>query len=70
MNVLDPFEVADIEVWPLWELQQKKSGDAASKAVLRITHPLIFRSGCHDRGAKGGPWTALWSHPCVAAPLW
>lgn len=23
MNVLDPFEVAEVEVWPLWELEGK-----------------------------------------------
>src|SRR5665213_3851847 len=34
MNVLDPFEVAEIEVWLIWELQNKKSGDAESKAIL------------------------------------
>lgn len=27
MNVLDPFEVADIEVWPLWELDGRKASD-------------------------------------------
>ena len=27
MNVLDPFEVAEIEVWPLWSLDDRKSSD-------------------------------------------
>jgi hypothetical protein len=27
MNVLDPFEVAEIEVWPLWELEGRKASD-------------------------------------------
>ncbi len=43
MNVLDPFEVAEIEVWPIWELQNKKSGDAESKAVLNSVEYTVFQ---------------------------
>src|SRR5207244_4534497 len=43
MNVLDPFEVAEIEVWPLWELQNKKSGDADSKAILNSAEYSVFQ---------------------------
>jgi hypothetical protein len=43
MNVLDPFEVAEIEVWPLWELQNKKSGDEQSKAVLNSAEYTVFQ---------------------------
>src|SRR5579864_660651 len=43
MNVLDPFEVAEIEVWPLWDLQNKKSGDAASKLVLHSAEYTVFQ---------------------------
>ena len=35
MNVLDPFEVAEIQVWPLWELQERNSRDADAKAIHR-----------------------------------
>ena len=31
MNVLDPFEVADIEMWPLWELEDLSAAAAAEK---------------------------------------
>ncbi|MCL5006410.1 MAG: GIY-YIG nuclease family protein [Acidobacteria bacterium] len=34
MSVLDPFEVAEIEVWPLWELQEVDKGDAPAKRKL------------------------------------
>lgn len=34
MNVLDPFEVAEIEMWPLWDLQGKKKSDPEVKAIL------------------------------------
>jgi hypothetical protein len=34
MNVLDPFEVAEIEVWPFWELQNRDSKDREAKAIL------------------------------------
>ncbi len=44
MNVLDPFEVAEIEVWPIWELQNKKSGDAESKAILNAAEYAVFQS--------------------------
>lgn len=42
MNVLDPFEVAEIEVWPMWELQTKKSKDAESKAILNSAEYTVF----------------------------
>jgi hypothetical protein len=43
MNVLDPFEVAEIEVWPLWELQNKKSGDLESKSIPNSAEYTVFR---------------------------
>ncbi len=44
MNVLDPFEVAEIEVWPIWELQEKSSGDVESKAILNSAEYTVFES--------------------------
>ena len=32
MNVLDPFEVAEIEVWPLWDFQETSTRDGKAKA--------------------------------------
>jgi len=43
MSVLDPFEVAEIEVWPLWELQNESSGDADSKAILNSAEYTVFQ---------------------------
>lgn len=43
MNVLDPFEVADIEVWPLWELQSKDSRDADAKLTLNSAEYTVFQ---------------------------
>jgi len=43
MNVLDPFEVAEIEVWPFWELQSKGSQDAESRAVLNSAEYTVFQ---------------------------
>ena len=34
MSVLDPFEVAEIEVWPLWELQEVGSRNTPAKLKL------------------------------------
>jgi len=31
MNVLDPFEVADVEMWPLWDLKNCKPAEAAAR---------------------------------------
>src|SRR3982751_1883958 len=42
MNVLDPFEVAEIEVWPLWDRQNKNSGDAESKLMLNSAEYTVF----------------------------
>lgn len=43
MNVLDPFEVCEIEVWPIWELQDKKSGDRESRAILNSAEYTVFQ---------------------------
>lgn len=43
MNVLDPFEVAEIEVWPLWELQDKPRNDKDSKKLLNAAEYTVFQ---------------------------
>ena len=43
MNVLDPFEVAEIEVWPLWELQACSGKDSTSKAKLNASEYTVFQ---------------------------
>jgi hypothetical protein len=34
MRILDPFEVAYMQMWPLWELADRPAGDADAKAQL------------------------------------
>jgi hypothetical protein len=43
MNVLDPFEVADIEVWPLWELQGRDKKDREAKESLNAAEYTVFQ---------------------------
>ena len=43
MNVLDPFEVAEIEVWPYWDLQGKNSKDAKAKLILNSAEYTVFQ---------------------------
>jgi hypothetical protein len=40
MHVLDPLEVADVEVWPLWELQEHP--EAHSKEVLAAAEYTVY----------------------------
>ena len=44
MNVLDPFEVAEIEVWPLWNFQNSKTKDPEAKAFLNAAEYTVFQS--------------------------
>jgi hypothetical protein len=43
MNVLDPFEVADIEVWPLPQLEGRTKKDPEAKALLNATEYTVFQ---------------------------
>jgi hypothetical protein len=43
MNVLDPFEVAEIEVWPLWELEGKDTRDREAKIRLNSAEYSVFQ---------------------------
>lgn len=42
MNVLDPFEVCSIEVWPLAQFQETGSGDKDAKAYLDALEHKVF----------------------------
>lgn len=42
MNVLDPFEVAEIEVWPLWTLGKLKSKQEADRRTLDAAEYTVF----------------------------
>jgi hypothetical protein len=41
--VLDPFEVAEIEVWPFWELQDRDKKDREAKKTLNAAEYTVFR---------------------------
>lgn len=43
MNVLDPFEVADIEMWPFFDLQERSASDADVKARLESGEYTVFQ---------------------------
>jgi hypothetical protein len=43
MNVLDPFEVAEIEVWPLWELQERDKRDREAKKILNAAEYTVYQ---------------------------
>jgi len=42
MNVLDPFEVAEIEVWPLFALAGKTTKDSVAKTALASAEYTVF----------------------------
>lgn len=42
MNVLDPFEVAEIEVWPLWNLGKVKGKRKADLQTLDAAEYTVF----------------------------
>lgn len=42
MNVLDPFEVAEIEVWPLWSVRRQGKSDKGAKTQLNATEYTVF----------------------------
>jgi hypothetical protein len=43
MNVLDPFEVADIEMWPLYDLEGRRSSDADVAELLNAAEFTVFQ---------------------------
>jgi hypothetical protein len=43
MNVLDPFEVAEIEMWPLWELEGRSATDPEVSAMLDAAEYTVFQ---------------------------
>ena len=45
-SVLDPFEVADIELWPFWDLQN--SAKTAAKSVLHRAEFTVYQRALHE----------------------
>lgn len=47
MNVLDPFEVAEIEMWPFWELENDASQQEV-KNILNRAEYTVYRRAIRD----------------------
>jgi hypothetical protein len=50
MNVLDPFEVFEVEMWPLWDLQSltpKEAGQWLNAAEYTVFQKLLAASSFH-----------------------
>lgn len=48
MSVLDPFEVYEIEVWPLPQFQQTGAGNEEAKAHLNALEDLVYRNAIEN----------------------
>lgn len=44
MNVLDPFEVAEVEIWPLWDLPAAEQRETLARAEYTVHKKLISES--------------------------
>ncbi|MXW75760.1 MAG: GIY-YIG nuclease family protein, partial [Acidimicrobiaceae bacterium] len=44
MRVLDPFEVAEVEMWPFWELEGKDVGDQLDRAEFTVYQNALDKS--------------------------
>jgi hypothetical protein len=44
MNVLDPFEVAEIEMWPFWDLEKEDANSAKVKNTLNSAEYTVFQT--------------------------
>ena len=44
MRVLDPFEVAEIEMWPFWDLDPKNAGDTLDRAEYTVYQHALSAS--------------------------
>ncbi|MDE0170737.1 MAG: GIY-YIG nuclease family protein [bacterium] len=44
MRVLDPFEVAEVEMWPFWELEDRPVGDTLHRAEFTVYQHALTES--------------------------
>lgn len=47
MNVLDPFEVADIEMWPLWSISAGQAVELLNRVEYTVFEDLLIKSRFH-----------------------
>ena len=52
MSVLDPFEVAEIEMWPFWDLEEGSASVEEAKAVLRRAEFTVYVNALKDSSFK------------------
>lgn len=52
MSVLDPFEVYEIEVWPLPQFQKTSASDERAKAHLDALEDLVYQEAIRDSRFK------------------
>jgi hypothetical protein len=48
MNVLDPFEVAEIEVWPLWDFEEIAHSEASIGRRLDAAEYTVFQKALKE----------------------
>lgn len=49
MNVLDPFEVAEIEMWPLWELENETNLERIDAALNAAEYAVFQKAVDHSK---------------------
>jgi hypothetical protein len=64
MSVLDPFEVFEVEVWPLAQFEKTSKKDAAAKAHLDALEHLIY-----GQAIAGSTFKAILNEKNPPAPL-
>jgi hypothetical protein len=52
MRILDVFEVAEMELWPLWHLQQERKDDPAAKSELNALEYSVYLSAIDESQFK------------------
>jgi hypothetical protein len=63
MNVLDPFEVADIAMWPLFDLEGKPAKDPVVKAQLAAAEFAVYESAL-----RGSRFKAILNEKLIPVP--
>lgn len=47
-GVLDPFEVAEVEAWPIWELHGRATGDQEAKRIVNAAEYAVYQRALED----------------------
>ncbi|MBF6207282.1 GIY-YIG nuclease family protein [Streptomyces gardneri] len=68
MNILDPLEVAELELWPLWELQDAHVNDSAARQRLKAAEYTVYIHAL-DQVSTGGLLNEKAPSPTTEIPL-